>query len=121
MLYIIATGNDIDVYPTPRVSISDLESEPDDSILDLSQEFHSLCLVFIETYRYFDSRSYQSKENRAFVSRVKQLLAEGSHIIIMVPDADMVDKRLREIANIIQLPKVKVEEEEDLEIEEQHA
>ncbi len=126
MLYIISTGNHIDVYPSnTKIDFStlesSLESSIEDPILDLKEEFHSSCLVFIETYLYFDSRNYQSKANRNFVSRIRQLLAEGSHVIIMVPNIDYVDKRLREIANIIQLPKVKIEEEEDLEIEEQHA
>lgn len=61
--------------------------------------------IFIENYKLFDCRNSQSKINRLFCHKVSKALEEGAKIFIVVPDANMVDKRLRRQAVILSLPK----------------
>ena len=109
-LVILATGCMVDNYGE-----SDYATKENKKVKNLienleNEDWHLHHSIFVENYQLFDNRSTQSKINTGFCRRVSQALEEGSNIFIVVPDADLVDKRLRAQAIIVSLPKVDKEE-----------
>ena len=102
-LVILATGCMVDNFSEPY---SVKQSERVKNLIDNldKKDWHLSNSLFVESYQLFDSRNSQSKVNTGFCRRVSQALEEGLNIFIVVPNADMVDKRLRSRAIIFSLP-----------------
>lgn len=93
MLYIVATGGNTD---------------PDLFNLEESQtkepfEFNSGCTIIHNAHFYADSRSYRSRTNQEFAYGVTKAVVEGKDIVLVAPNAEMIEKRLRKQAIILQL------------------
>ena len=102
-LVILATGSTVDNFS------ESYKVKGNEKIEDLignleNKDWHLSNSIFIENFQLFDSRNSQSKVNRLFCSLVRRALKEGANIFIVVPDANMVDKRLRQEARVFSLP-----------------
>lgn len=100
-LVILSTGSSVDVigYKGDEDSINDLVKNLENDNWYLHNS------ILIDSYRLLDCRGSQTKMNRMFCYRVFRTLEEGANIILVVPNADIIDKRLREKAIIFSLPK----------------
>lgn len=94
-LVILSTNSMIDVFTSGE--------EVEKALSDEDWSLHSS--LFVETFSLFDSRLSQSKVNKLFAYKVYKALKGGSNIFIVVPDSKAVDKRLRENAIILEIPK----------------
>lgn len=104
-LVIIATGHTVDNFS------EDWELKENKRIKNLvdnleNKDWHLHSSILINAYQLFDCRNSQTKTNRLFCAKVGEALEEGA--IIVIPDAKMVDKKLRNQAIIFSLPKGEV-------------
>ena len=90
-LIILATGHLTDV----------LDSDKKEMILK-NGRLNGACTVILDAYLWADSRTSSSKQNTLFCHMVSE--AEGD-VILIAPDADKIDKRLRDVAVILRLRK----------------
>jgi len=113
-LLIIGLGQNLDVnYGSeyyPSYGRKDYTKSPVENLIENldNNNWHIGTSLFIENYKLFDSRSYNTKINKFFCYKVKEGLEKGANIVIIARHSSHVDKRLREIAQIIDLPEVKL-------------
>jgi len=87
-LVILATGRHADVFSSGGEVVD---------LIEKVQAFNGTS-IFIETYSVFES-------NRLFCYTVFESLKNGHDIILIAPDEDMIDKRLRDRAIVFRLPR----------------
>jgi hypothetical protein len=69
--------------------------------------FDAHCTIVPDAFMAADSRGTTSCRNNAFVAKVDEALGEGKDIILITPSTSLLDKRLRESAIVIALPREK--------------
>ena len=69
------------------------------------EEGFNSSLVAPEAVLLADCRNSQSKSNKLFTYRVQEARNKGLNVVLIVPRVDMVDKRLRESATLLQLER----------------
>ena len=92
-------GSDAKLSPKKDEQVEELIRHLDDG------SWHLTNSIFVDTYQLFDCRNSQTKTNTKFCAKVFGALELGASILIVIPEANMVDKRLRDKAMIFSLPK----------------
>ena len=100
MLYVIDTG-----HSAPNTQL--LDPEGVDEIIEGLKGFEADCTIVPDAYMCADNRSFQSRRNHVFTTKVDEALQLGRDIILLTPDTAMLDIRLRKKAAILALPRTK--------------
>ena len=67
-------------------------------------EFYGECVIIRDAQFFVDSRQRATKRNKLVCYGIFKALEEGRDVILLTPQPEMIDKRLRKSALILRLP-----------------